>query len=235
MTACAIRTVRLYGVLGSRFGRVHHFALDSNSPAEAVRALCSQFRGFEAFLMQAKDRGLGFAVFAGKRNLDKDQLTHPVGGDDIRIAPMILGSKNGGIFQIIMGAVLFVIGAVGVFFLGWTGIGAVIGYDLMGMGLAMAVGGVVQLLSPPVKGLSSKDKPANAPSYSFNGPVNTEAQGHPVPLLYGGPMPVGSAVISAGIDVKDNSAAYNSRAPVGGSAGGMGGGGNLNRGRTEVR
>lgn len=230
MTACAIRTVRLYGALGARFGRVHHFALDSNSPAEAVRALCSQFRGFEAFLMQAKDRGLGFAVFAGKRNLDKDQLTHPVGGDDIRIAPMILGSKNGGIFNVILGAVLVVVGVV----LSFTPF-AFLSPFLINFGIAMAVGGVVQMLSPQAKGLSSKDSPANTPSYGFNGPVNTEAQGHPVPLLYGGPMPVGSAVISAGIDVKDNSAAYNPPAPVGGSAGGMGGGGNLNRGRTEVR
>jgi len=44
---------------------------------------------------------------------------------------------------------------------------------------------------------------------------------------------VGSAVISAGIDVKDNSAAYNP--PASGAHGGMGGGGNLNRGRVELQ
>ena len=228
MTAIALRTVRLYGVLGSRFGRVHHFALDSNSPAEAVRALCSQFPGFEAFLMRAKDRGMGFAVFAGKRNLREEQLKHPVGDDDIRIAPMILGSKNGGIFSIILGAVLIVVGAV------LTAYGqAWIGGPLVNAGIAMVAGGVIQLLAPHPKGLSSQDSAANTPSYAFNGPVNTEAQGHPVPLLYGGPLPVGSAVISAGIDVKDNSAAYAPPAPI--SSGGMGGGGNLNRGRIEIQ
>jgi predicted phage tail protein len=36
-----IRTVRLYGKLGAEFGRVHHFNLDSDSPAEAIRALSS--------------------------------------------------------------------------------------------------------------------------------------------------------------------------------------------------
>lgn len=233
MTAVALRTVRLYGALGTRFGRVHRFALDSNSPAEAVRALCSQFPGFEAFLMRAKDRGMGFAVFAGKRNLREEQLKHPVGDEDIRIAPMILGSKNSGIFSIILGAVMIVVGALAEVYLQEFG-GGVWGKYLIEAGIAMAAGGVVQLLAPHPKGIGSKDSAANTPSYAFNGPVNTEAQGHPVPLLYGGPLPVGSAVISAGIDVKDNSAAYGPPATVGGAGGGMGGGGNLNRGRVEV-
>jgi len=41
-----------------------------------------------------------------------------------------------------------------------------------------------------------------ASSYVFNGAVNTTAQGHPVPVGYGR-MIVGSAVISAGIDVDE--------------------------------
>jgi len=31
-----LRTIRLYGKMGAMFGRVHHFALDTNTPAEAV-------------------------------------------------------------------------------------------------------------------------------------------------------------------------------------------------------
>lgn len=223
-----IRTVRLYGSLGKKFGRVHRFALDNNTPAEAVAALQSQFKGFTAHMMQAKDRGMGFVVFAGKRNLREDQLKHPVGDDDIRIAPMILGSKNGGIFNIILGAVLIVVGAVyGYYTQDWAD-----AWNIIDAGIAMAAGGVVQLLAPHPKGNASKDSAANTPSYAFNGPVNTEAQGHPVPLLYGR-LKVGSAVISAGIDVKDNSAAYAPPAPI--SSGGMGGGGNLNRGRIELQ
>lgn len=47
---------------------------------------------------------------------------------------------------------------------------------------------------------------SNQPSYVFNGAVNTESQGHPVPLCYGR-MRVGSAVISAGIEADDYAAA----------------------------
>ncbi|MNS78223.1 Bacteriophage lambda tail assembly protein I [compost metagenome] len=73
---------------------------------------------------------------------------------------------------------------------------------MMSMGIAMAMGGVVQMLSPQQKGLSAADSPENGASYNFNGPVNTSAQGNPVPLLYGR-MIVGSSVISAGIFAED--------------------------------
>lgn len=223
MTAVALnpplRTIRLYGLLGKLFGRVHRFALDSNSVAEAVQALASQIPGFSAYLMQAKDKGVGFAVFAGKQNLKREELTYPVGEADIRIAPVILGSKNGGIFSIILGAVMIAAGAVlTAYGQGW------IGGPLINAGIAMVAGGVIQLLAPHPGGRASKDKSANEPSYAFNGPVNTEAQGHPVPGLWGGPLWVGSAVISAGIDTDETAAAYN---PPASNTGHMGYGGDL--------
>ena len=66
----------------------------------------------------------------------------------------------------------------------------------------MVLGGVVQLLSPQQSyDSASSVSPENKPSYNFNGPVNTTAQGHPVPLCYGR-MIVGSAVISAGLETR---------------------------------
>ena len=66
----------------------------------------------------------------------------------------------------------------------------------------MMLGGVAQLLSPQQRGLSAKDGPENGASYNFNGPVNTTAQGNPVPLLYG-ELIIGSATVSAGIYSQD--------------------------------
>lgn len=193
-----LRTIRLYGTLGARFGRVHRFHLDSDSPAEAIRALDSQHAGFRAWLMGAKDRGLTFAVFAGKRNLGENDLQAPVGDEDIRIAPVLIGSKAGAL-QTILGAVLIVVGVV---INAWTdGAGSPIGNMFISSGIAMMAGGVLQMLSPQPKGTGGQES-SNQPSYVFNGAVNTEAQGHPVPLLYGR-MRVGSAVISAGIEADD--------------------------------
>lgn len=101
-----IRTIRLYGILGTKFGRVHQLAV--NSAAEAIRALSIMVPGFERFLAESKDNGFSFAVFIGGENIDETQLRNPPGSDDIRIAPVIEGSKRGGIFQTIVGVALMV-------------------------------------------------------------------------------------------------------------------------------
>lgn len=190
-----LRTIRLYGQLGSRFGR--SFRLAVNSPAEAVRALCAILPGFQQYLARAKENGMAFAVFVGKQNLTKDQLQDPPGQEDIRIAPVLLGSKRGGVLQTIIGVVLIVISYVF----------PVTAPYLLQPGIAMVIGGVVQMLGPQPKGLGSQDSPENRPNYSMNGTVNTQAQGNPVPVAYGGHdtkgMLTGSAVISGGIMAED--------------------------------
>jgi len=196
-----LRLVRLYGWLGTRFGREHRLAVAS--PAEAVRALCALLPGFEKALAHSDARGVRFACFAGRRNLSEDELAYPVGGDAIRIAPVMAGAKNGGLFQTVLGAVLIAAAA-------WYSGGLAAAFQAGGMvqatatlGLSMMLGGVAQMLSPQQRMLSAKDGPENGASYNFNGPVNTTAQGNPVPLLYG-EMFVGSATISAGIYSEDH-------------------------------
>lgn len=184
-----LRTIRLYGKLGTKFGRVHQLAVAN--AAEAVRALCVLLPGFESHLANAPG---GYTVFYGKENLQLEQIGHPCGKDDIRIAPVPAGAKSGGIFQVVVGVVLIAAG----FFTG----GATWGPAMMAMGAGMAVSGAMMMLSPQPKGSASADSSANNPSYAFNGAVNTEAQGNPVPLLYG-ELIVGSAVISGGVYAED--------------------------------
>lgn len=199
LMATKLRTVKLYGPMRSRFGR--EFTLNVSSPAEAIRALCVQIPGFKKYLMEAKNAGLTFALFIGKRNINQDGLHDPVGDDEIRIAPIIEGSKRGGVLQTIIGVVLIV---VGVIVTGMTfGGAAPLGGALVNLGIGMVIGGVVQMLSPQPKGLGAKDEPDNQPSYSMNGAVNTAAQGNPVSLCYGGPLFIGCALISGGVYAED--------------------------------
>ncbi|BEO08473.1 tail assembly protein [Serratia marcescens] len=195
-----VKNVRLYGVLGAKFGRVHRLAVDS--PQEAIKALCTVIPGLQNFLLESKAHGMTYAVFEGRRNLNKDDLTLSANGSDIRIAPVILGSKKAGAFQTILGAVLVVVGVVVGVMTSWTGIGGTIGYGLAMSGASMMLGGVVQMLSPMQGGLASRQDPDNKPSYAFGGPVNTIAQGNPVPILYG-KRRIGGAIISAGIYAED--------------------------------
>lgn len=192
-----LRTIRLYGKLGSAFGRVHRFVC--NDTAGAVRALSSMVPGFERFLMESKAKGLGYTVFVGRENIGEDGLHYPVGDEEIRIAPVILGSGRGGFFQVVLGAVL--IGAAFAFggpMASW-GMLAKIGY---GLGVSMVLGGVSQLLTKQPNGMPGVESVDNGASYNFNGPVNVTAQGNPVPVLYG-EMVVGSVTVSGDMYSED--------------------------------
>ncbi|WP_425343497.1 tail assembly protein [Pseudomonas delhiensis] len=188
-------TIRLYGVLGTKFGRVHQRLLESHTVREALDALKYTIEGFEKFMARAEANGLTFAVFRGGNNLGEDELDM-TGTEDIRIAPIIIGSKRDGLFQTILGGALIAIGYFSVGTLSAVGVG------MMQAGAALALGGVVQMLSPQPKGLKSRQDPANTPSYAFGGPVNTIAQGNPVGILYGRRR-IGGAIISAGIHAED--------------------------------
>lgn len=190
------RTIKLYGVLRKHFGR--EYVLDVASPREAVQALCMMVPGFEKFVATGEERGLVFTVFSGTRNLSPEELDLR-GSDaaDIRIAPIIRGSKSSGLFQTLLGAVLIVAGV----FTG--GLSTGLGIGLIAGGAALALGGIVQLLSPTaVTGSLDRNEDGNNPSYGFGSAVTTIAQGNPYPVLYG-EREVGGAVESGGIYTQD--------------------------------
>ncbi|HCK7131156.1 TPA: tail assembly protein [Enterobacter hormaechei] len=194
-----LTTIRLYGALGARFGRVHKLAVQTS--AEAVKALCINFDGLEDYLMNAKKNGMTFAVFRGKRNISTQDFQELTGDSDIRIAPIIEGSKKAGLFQTILGTVMVVAGlALGP--AGWGVIGATMAGGLIAGGVSSMAGGVYQMLSPQPSGLQMRQDADNKPSYAFGGAVNTTAMGNPVALLYG-VREIGGAIISAGIVAED--------------------------------
>lgn len=195
-----LTTIRLYGALGARFGRVHKLAVHTS--AEAVKALCINFDGLEDYLMNAKKNGMIFAVFRGKRNIGVQDFQELAGDSDIRIAPVMEGAKKAGMFQTILGAVMVVAGVITGVATGWTGVGLTFGAGLIMSGASMMAGGIYQMLSPQPKGLQGRDDPDNNPSYAFGGSVNTLAMGNPVALLYG-VREIGGAIISAGIVAED--------------------------------
>lgn len=190
-----IQTVLLSGSLARLFGRAHR--VTTSGGFRDVIGYFKQFPGFERYMNESADKGLRFALFNGKENISEEELGKPTGKDVIRIVPVITGSKRAGSLQTIVGSVMI----AAAFVLSFTPFAAASPF-LYQMGAAMVIGGVLQMLSPQAKGLGAQDSPTNRASYSFNGPVNTSAQGNPVGLLYG-QLVVGSAVISAGIYAQD--------------------------------
>lgn len=197
MVQCSekMQTVLLGGSLGRKFGRRHR--MTTTGGFRDIMGYFKQFPGFEQHMLESNGNGLRYAVFNGSQNISADDLGKPTGRDEIRIIPVISGSKRAGLLQTIVGVAI-------VIFAWWNPLGwsAAAALAVGSAGASMALGGAMQMLAPQAKGLGSQDSASNRASYSFNGPVNTSAQGNPVPLLYGR-MIVGSAVISAGIYAED--------------------------------
>jgi len=186
-----LTTIKLYGAL-RRFGR--EFKISVRSPAEAVKALCVQVPGFERFLSNAKSRGMEFAIFRGSKNIDEKELSYS-GSGDIRIAPVITGSKRAGVLQTVVGALLIAAS----FFTFWA---PPVAAGLFATGVGMVAGGVIQMLSPQAGGLKTSAAPENTPGYAFGSAKNTTASGNPVSLCYGRRR-WGGAIISAAIYAED--------------------------------
>ncbi|RXT61641.1 tail assembly protein, partial [Pseudomonas syringae] len=132
-----MRTIVLYGVLRKHFGR--EYRIDVHSVRDAVNALCAMKPGFEKFLRTGEERGLVFSVFCGKRNAGEAEFDMQ-GSDntDIRIVPLIQGSKQAGLFQVVLGVALVVGGLVS------GGTSTALGLGLLGAGAAGGGGGVGQ-------------------------------------------------------------------------------------------
>ena len=194
-----MKTIVLLGELGKRYGRRH--SLDVSSPAEAVRALCANFKDFAGFVSTSTERNVGYRVITGREDLAAEDLHNPA-GRTITIAPVIAGAGGSGVGKILLGAVLiaasiFVPGIAAVTLFGTTTLATV----AFSVGVSLALGGVAQMLAPTPKSLD-RGVDENKPSYIFDGAQNRSVQGQAVPVGYGR-MIVGSAVISAGINVED--------------------------------
>ena len=170
-----LRTIRLYGKLGARFGR--RFRLAVNSPAEAVHALCTMLPGFQQYLMGAKAKGMEFAVFNGRQNLSRDQLHDPPGQDDIRVAPVMVGSKRGRASDCYRCRSDRSCQHL------WRSWRRYSSRKVLGSGrhcgLEHGIGRRRTDADAAAQGIGAKDSPESMPSHSMNGTVNTQAQGNP--------------------------------------------------------
>jgi len=187
--------IKLSGPLARLFGRTHRYFLERGTAEEAFSALRNTIDGFREAVLALERRGLVFAIFRNRENVGADKFELS-GTRELRIVPVLRGSKRGGILQTIVGVVMIV---AGIFLLA-TPFGA----PLIAAGIGMVAGGVVQMLSPQPKGLKTSAAPENQPSYAFGSAKNTTASGNPVPMCYGRRR-WGGAIISAGIYAEDAS------------------------------
>ncbi|VVO93848.1 hypothetical protein PS732_02500 [Pseudomonas fluorescens] len=188
-------TILLSGSLAKKFGRVHRRQVDSKRVWEALKALKVTLEGFEDEIRRLDRLGMRFAIFRNRKNEAVEGFD--LGGTrEVRIVPVVSGSKRAGLMQTVLGIVLI---AIGFFAYGST---TAQGAALIAGGIASTAGGVIQMLSPQAKGLSQSASPENAPSYAFGSAKNTTASGNPVPICIG-ERRWGGMIISASIVAED--------------------------------
>lgn len=187
-----MKTIILHGILAKKFGK--SFRLDVKTAKEACHALACQIPAFGQFMADSEQLGYRFAVFNGKKqnqktNISENQLNDITTANHIHIVPKVIGSggKALGWIQVVAGVVL-------------VGVGAAIGNaGLIAAGAGLVLGGVSSLLMPTPK-LDVANEDGNKPNNGFGGAITTVAQGNPVPILYG-ERDVGGFIVSAGISV----------------------------------
>lgn len=190
-----LRTVNLHGNLAELYGR--DFSLDISTAAEAVRALCTQLRGFRQTLAKGE-----YQVLVGGACLDETEIQMEIlSTAPIDIVPVPTGSKDSGVLKVILGVALIGIGVWAVGTNGLFGVSALSKSTVIAMGAGLALNGLGLMLSPTPT-LESSESADDMPSYVFSSALNITEEGNCIPLCYGVFM-CGSLVTGSGLSVKD--------------------------------
>tara|TARA_Y100000004_G_scaffold22794_1_gene23150 strand:- start:450 stop:1031 length:582 start_codon:yes stop_codon:yes gene_type:complete len=187
--------ITVYGRL-ARFLGQRTFEAEINSSVDAIRFLLANFPKLQSHMIEQN-----YCIKVGNYSIDENEIEMPVGSQDVKIVPVIAGSKRGlGKFIAGIAIVGFVVatGGVGALSLaGGTGFLATAG----NIGIYLALSGAAEMLTPVPKPPGVSDDPQQR-NFSFNGVQNTGRAGVAIPVVYG-EIFTGSLVVSAGIDTED--------------------------------
>ncbi len=217
------QVVRLLGDLGERYGAEHVYH-NLRTPADAIKLLCINHPEFRNELLVAHEKGIGYRVLQAGVDLKLDELELPIGRNDLVIAPVMTGSDLGDVGNFLLGAALIGVALINPF--GAAAIGTFGGTPILvntavaTLGATMVLGGITQMLSPQpelpnggvnARGEFSATRPESVnrgadgqQSYAYLGAQNTVGVGATIPVAYGKVL-IGSHVISADVDVADES------------------------------
>ena len=206
-----LRKIKLYGELAEFVGH-KEFEVKADTLASAVSFLINNFEGIDKFMSPKY-----YQVKVGNYTIDKSEITHPIGKEDIHFIPVITGAGGRSPFgRVLLGAALigasfFFPGAglFGTYGPGMTpaviaGKGALatkIGTAISALGGALVLSGVSEMLFPLPKFDDFDSEGDPRLSFSFNGIQQTNRAGTPVPIVYG-EIFTGSVVISASVDTE---------------------------------
>ena len=182
-----MKDVYLYGKLAKDF--LPHTRLDVCSPAEVAMALTANFG--DRFVRSIREGA--YRITVGREDAQKEigpeQITFGVAGDgQIHIHPVIEGAGAPG--RIVLGSVL-----VAASFIPQVNAIPFVGNTLRSFGVSLILGGTAELLTPSPTAGDTREGVDQNPSFIYGGPINLQAEGHAIPLVYGR-MRVGSYIVN---------------------------------------
>ena len=215
--------ILLLDELGDRWCKTHIYH-DLKSPNEALKLLYINHPDLCKYFATAHEDGIGFTVVQAGEFLGYEDLSLPLGQNDLVITPVVTGSR---------GAIKAIIG-VG-FILATGGFGAGAGTALFGMtgktavaiagvaskvGFALLLSGVSDMISPqpqipsfefdaPLSGFTGgaggiTRGSDGSQSYAYTGAANTVGLGKTIPVVYGKAL-IGGHILSTNIEVANES------------------------------
>ncbi len=200
-----LRKIKLYGELAEFVGH-KEFEVKADTLASAISFLVNNFEGIDKFMNPKY-----YQVKVGNYAIDESEIGHPIGKEYIHFVPVITGAGRG--FgkillgaALIAGAFLFTPLAPSQFFNPIVSPGSFaaampITKAAIGLGAALVLSGVSDMLFPVPKPKEFKSEQDPQLSFSFSGTQNTSRAGTPVPIVYG-EIVTGSVVISGAIDTQ---------------------------------
>ncbi len=198
------RKIKLYGELAEFVGH-KEFEVQVDSLAKAISFLVNNFEGIDKFMSPKY-----YQVKIGNYEINESEFDYPIGQQDIHFIPVIAGA-GGATKRILGGAALvglaFATGGAsfsftsGLSFSGSALGGAFISQAAVGIGGALVLGGVSDMLFPLPKPKEFTSEQDPQLSFNFSGTQQTSRAGTPVPIVYG-EIFTGSVVISGGIDTE---------------------------------
>lgn len=193
--------ISLYGKLARDFKKKYkrnprNLNIKVKSASEAIRAMEANYRGFRNLIKKSGYYVVkrGSALMEGK-DISTEELAMTFGNTHFHFMPVAAGcGGNGGIFNMVLGAALIVVGII------FPAVGA---YTIpAGIGLMLSGISMMLMPTPSMGDYKGREKPEERPSYLFDGPRNRAAVGATVPLIYGETF-AGSIFISGGLKVED--------------------------------
>ena len=180
-----LKTIRLLGAAGRKFGR--EFKVAVKSPAEAFRALCALCPGLRAWVLEQHEKGVAWrVVIKDRKGISADELKWETGNAVITFSPTMRGSgggSNSGFFQIILGVVLIAAAVI----IPFGAAGGGLGLGLLGGSLVL--GGIATLITPtpttPRQAETGEESLEELNSSLFTRAGGNGNQAEIVPVLYG--------------------------------------------------